>query len=973
MAAASVVAAASAIAALPSAASADADPVGCTQDITFDGSIPTFEQVTGKELGAGPTGTSGRNLTAVLYQYGDALVAATADNPRVRVISKTLGTTTLGTRDLKYYVIGTPAHIASLETDAAFWAGIRSGSVSEADGLAGVAEHPAFGWITATPHGAEPAAGEAISREMYELAARMDCDNQSKLANMTLFLDQARNPDGRDQGTGGSRATAWGFDPNRDFGVRNYKENTLFIPEMNKYPAPFFIDAHQQSSGYFFPPNEDPVLHEVSDFSTSTIQGLIGPTLQKAFNDQSSQYRNYNTYDLFVPEYGDSVPSLIMGAAGMTYEKGTSEAYGKQIYDHYLAIDKTVEAISNQKNALMAKWVTQWQDAIDQGASCTLEPNQLESPLHDTIIQQPNISVCGYFYRPDKHSGDTAKLLSDLQELGVHVYKLNQPITNGGVHEFGKADQTQTLPAGTLYIPMAQPQKHWIQAVLGENPFIPFDFYYDVVTWSFSLQRGLAGDGFLTQQIPAGTSMTEIGTPQFGTVKQADGKVYAFDTDSMQGLALVAELLSKGAKVDRAATAFDAAGEHFDTGAALVDKSSLTGIDLAGLAAKRNTPVYGIADYPVAHYAMTTPKIAVMTGDDLLASPLNGQYCSTNATVCEALFVLTTKIGLPKETVIQVRNSELASLKTMGATALINASPTKIDPATGRAVASQPDAAGQAAIQSFVNTGGRYIGYNATPTTTARNAGLTTLNTNSVSGLETPGSTFDGVFDTTNPVSWGFDQGGWIYRESSGDPLYDPTTLGTAKSAVSYSTDASNYPSDLKGKYGYAKGPVSTLSGRPAVVTSALGSGTTVLFGFNPFYRSWKEQDDRLVLNAVLYPTGTPTAAPVPATKKVAEEPVAKSELPTVKDTGPTPVSGIDDDVIVAVPSSDVKALKTAVAKAEMPKSWRSKIAYARSGDTVVLSIRNVRTDDFHDRQPWVTSLLSGLKSRNVVPESIQG
>ena len=31
---------------------------------------------------------------------------------------------------------------------------------------------------------------------------------------------------------------------------------------------------------------------------------------------------------------------------------------------------------------------------------------------------------------------------------------------------------------------MDQGMKHYIQAVLGENPFIPYDYYYDVVTWS---------------------------------------------------------------------------------------------------------------------------------------------------------------------------------------------------------------------------------------------------------------------------------------------------------------------------------------------------------------------------------------------------------------------------------------------------------------------------------------------------------
>ena len=66
------------------------------------------------------------------------------------------------------------------------------------------------------------------------------------------------------------------------------------------------------------------------------------------------------------------------------------------------------------------------------------------------------------------------------------------------------------------------------------------------------------------------------------------------------------------------------------------------------------------------------------------------------------------------------------------------------------------------------------------------------------------------------------------------------------------------------------------------MVEQPYGSGRSVLFGFNPFYRSWKEQDERLVLNAVLYPKGgvvtgaapTPESA-APAPQAAAIEPVA--------------------------------------------------------------------------------------------------
>ena len=260
-----------------------------------------------------------------------------------------------------------------------------TGEVSAAEALTQVRARPAFAWITATPHGNEPAAGEAISRQLYELAARTDCHNLERINNLTLFLDPARNPDGRDAN---ARYTAWGFDRNRDFGTRNQPENRLFMPEINKYPGLFFIDAHQNSGNYFFPPNEDPVHHEISHFALDFIQNRIGPAIQQKFNDQSINYRNYFQYDLFTPEYGDTVPALLMGAAGMTFEQPTGDAYGRQIYQHFLAIDTTVNVTSRDKVQLLTDWIKQWQESIDQGAACKLQPNKIVSPLH-TTIQQP--------------------------------------------------------------------------------------------------------------------------------------------------------------------------------------------------------------------------------------------------------------------------------------------------------------------------------------------------------------------------------------------------------------------------------------------------------------------------------------------------------------------------------------------------------------------------------------------------------
>ena len=762
-----VAGAVAAVAALAAAAPAAAyvDPPGCTQEVQYDLGIPTFKDVVGVDLGAGGTGSTSRRPTADIYAYFDALVAATATSDRVKVIRKSFGTSVLG-RDLRFYVVSTPDNIDNLDTgraDGPFWEGVKDGSVSEAAGLAAVNQRPAFGWVTATPHGGEAAAAEAISRMLYELAARTDCFNLRRLAMMDHFLMPVRNPDGRDAPPGGVRTSAWAFDHNRDFGTQNQVENGTFLPLLKKYPGLYYIDAHQQGSGYFFPPNADPVHHEVSAFSLDFIQNRIGPALQRKFNDQSSAYQNYTVYDLFVPEYGDSVPSLLSGAAGMTFEKGSSEVYGKQVYDHYLAIDETINVTVRDKAALLAAWTEQWQEAVDQGTACTLQPNKLVAPSEDPIATEvpADLRVCGYFYRPDNHAGDTAELIRHMRRQGVHVFRLDAPATLGGVREFGQtASATQTLPAGTLYIPMAQPLKHWIQAVLGENPYMPVDYYYDVVQWSYSLQRGQSGNGFLTAQ-PTGVAMTEIDDPAWGSAPPAEEPVYAFDTDSMRGLALAAKLLDAGADVYRGSEPFDAAGKHFETGAALVDGPSVDRGRHRPRGARRRTPDPGRpgstttpsrATSSTRRRSACTSRGATEPNNPIrpaAGSPYPG-HCGVggNTTYCAALFTLTQKIGLPGSMVLPVTTPDLEAgdLISEGFTALINPSSTI------------PAGAGATALQAYVNQGGRYVGQLNGGTTSARNAGLTLLNTNPIAGIETPGAFFTAAFDTTQPGRLGLRQ-----------------------------------------------------------------------------------------------------------------------------------------------------------------------------------------------------------------------
>jgi len=156
------------------------------------------------------------------------------------------------------------------------------------------------------------------------------------------------------------------------------------------------------------------------------------------------------------------------------------------------------------------------------------------------------------------------------------------------------------------------------------------------------------------------------------------------------------------------------------------------------------------------------------------------------------------------------------------------------------------------------------------------------LNTSAISGLSTPGSTFDGVFSTATPAGWGFDTGGWIYRSASGDPTFNPatmvgngTTIPSPTAVVTYGPsgdcggpvfDVSTTQRGYSNCYGYQVNANNTLPaanaslplpGRPAVVDQPFGAGHAILIGLDPWYRMWTMQEERLVLNGVLYPAGS--------------------------------------------------------------------------------------------------------------------
>ena len=82
----------------PRPAQAQVDPAGCTDDLQYDPSIPNVQRAcSARALGVRQPGNAGPpRRRSDLQTYQRAVVDATQNNPRVRVIEKKMSDTALG-------------------------------------------------------------------------------------------------------------------------------------------------------------------------------------------------------------------------------------------------------------------------------------------------------------------------------------------------------------------------------------------------------------------------------------------------------------------------------------------------------------------------------------------------------------------------------------------------------------------------------------------------------------------------------------------------------------------------------------------------------------------------------------------------------------------------------------------------------------------------------------------------------------
>ena len=451
-------------------------------DPTYDGTTPTDEQVLGFALGS----------QEVSVRQSDNFLAA-VDSASDRVVTDTAAVS-VGGRPLRYAIVGRPERVT-----AQALADIRAGAAALRDPLLPasevselVAETPSILWVSGNVHGTEESGADASLKVLFELADRSDCVVQSILDSSIVVILPIQNPDGRRAET---RRNLYGFDMNRDWFARTQPETDGKLQLVRRYPPMLFVDAHEFGApNYLFPPTADPEYHETPDLAHDWIFDEYAPAIATEFDRQGLRHHHGAPYDFFASIFGDTVPAVGFHAAGMTFEKDQGDPVADRVNEQFIAMWASLFVGASDAQQRVADWHASYVEAYQQGLAGTLEPNAVFEPGHSVFQPVPDDLVRSYFLLNDGRRAAELQLLTRrLQRMDVDVYRLTAPETVSDYHPYAAAAQQRTLPTGTYWIPLAQGQKHWIQSMLHEDSYIPFDVTYDVTAWSNPLLMNLRG------------------------------------------------------------------------------------------------------------------------------------------------------------------------------------------------------------------------------------------------------------------------------------------------------------------------------------------------------------------------------------------------------------------------------------------------------------------------------------------------
>ena len=558
---------------------------------TYDVSIPEPDSILGYPLGSKPVNYN--EVVSYLEHLSNA-------SPRVEL--RTYGETYEG-RVLYYIIISGEDNMARLDeikTSIARLADPRKlRSEKEASSL--IEHTPAVAWLAYCVHGDEISPTDAALQLAYQLAAGTDTLTKKLREELVIIIDPLQNPDGRERYISQLKQLAgvlpnpdaqslqhggfwpWGrtnhylFDLNRDWFSLVHPETRGKVKAFLEWNPQLFIDAHEMwpFSTFLFSPPREPFNPNITE-TLKKWWKIFSHDQANAFDRYGWSYYTRAWHEEWYPGFG-SAWALYTGAVGILYEQAGVE--GSMVKQPDGAVLTFRESVHHQ--------------FVSSISNLTTAANHRKELLWDfyrekkrAIEYKTSYPVRAFIFSPGKNTARTNRFIETLLLQGIEVHVARKNFVANDLHDFwGEILKEKRFPLGTYIVPLGQPMRQLIQAILEFDPRMPDSFLveerhelernkhsriYEVTAWSVPMAYNL--DAYWTgKNVKAKTKpITQIETPKGDVIHPNPQYGYLFDYTSDAAVNALIMFLQNGYKVRAANKPFKIEGATFSRGSILI-------------------------------------------------------------------------------------------------------------------------------------------------------------------------------------------------------------------------------------------------------------------------------------------------------------------------------------------------------------------------------------------------------------------
>jgi hypothetical protein len=445
-------------------------------DVTYDSSIPTPEEVIGHQIGQW-------HITHDKLVYYMRALAEASD--RVTYMEYA---TTYEDRPLVMLTITSPDNHESIDRIKENHLLLKDTSQSENLDLSTMPVIVNMGYSV---HGNEPSGSNAAPLVAYYLAAAQGDEIESMLDNAVILMDPSLNPDGlhrfstwanmhksinasvtdpedreHNEAWPGGRTNHYWFDLNRDWMPVQHPSSRGRINMYHEWLPNVLTDHHEMgtNSTYFFQPGVPSRTNPNTPQRNQDLTMAIAEFHADALDERQELYYSREGFDDYYYGKGSTYPD-VFGTIGILFEQASSRGHAQESVHGVLTFPET---ILNQVTTSFSTLEASTELRVDL-------LDHMRTFYREAEEEASNSSIKGYVFGDSNDQAKTYHLADLFSFHNVEIYELAEDAEFNG----------QEFKSGEAYvIPAEQTQHKFIKAMFERRTEFTDSLFYDVSTWT---------------------------------------------------------------------------------------------------------------------------------------------------------------------------------------------------------------------------------------------------------------------------------------------------------------------------------------------------------------------------------------------------------------------------------------------------------------------------------------------------------